>query len=77
VFGDVSSHRLRAWLGITLHRANRGMPRSGQQDGGIGPIFDGVGQGGVPQPMQRPARVASLNNSRTGWQYAECGYRHI
>src|SRR5919204_2014310 len=54
VLGDVARDRLGTRAGIPLQGTNGGMPRPGEQDGRIGPVFGGMGQCGVAELVEGP-----------------------
>lgn len=46
---------VRTGAGVALQRPDGGVPRSGEQGGGVGPVLGFVGELGVAQLVQRPA----------------------
>jgi hypothetical protein len=48
MFGDVASDRFGVWPGVPFKGTDGGVPRTGEQDRGVGPVLGGVCQGRVP-----------------------------
>ena len=56
LLSDVAGDGFGAGAGVALEGADRGVAGAGEEHG-VGPVFGGVGDGGVPELVEGPAGV--------------------